>query len=295
MSDEDRCGEAPQDPPWSPELLAEFHAGSLDRETADELRPRVRADPAAQEILSALDATGAALDGQPPLTMPDHVAGRIEEALRAEARSRAAATSGDPSAASQAADSQQGRPADDPPVVDLDAARQRPGFGRRRGTGPRTDTGHRTGRRLGWAAGLVAAAAAVLGVVVVVTPDTGGGDRTRAADPAAPSRAAPEPAGPPPLALRGSDLSLTGEQFSAVLGKEQYSGLSDPERLIGCLQANGVDSGNPLGAREISLGGEPAQLLVLPTGRIGEFRLLAVGPDCGPGNPATIAETTVGG
>ena len=48
-------------------------------------------------------------------------------------------------------------------------------------------------------------------------------------------------------------------------------------------------------AREITLDGQRALLLVLPGGEIGQFRLLAVGPECGPGNPATLSDATFGG
>lgn len=266
MSGEQRRGGAPQGPPWPPELLADFQAGLLDRKTTEELHPRVHADPEAREILSALETTGAELADLPPLPIPDDVATRIDSALREEARSRETAGGG-PSPSAPVTPGE-GADSGGAGVVDLDRARRRR-------------------RRAGWGVGLVSAAAAVLGVLTLtpVLSGTGGGDHgTR---PTAP--------GPAPLALQGGEVSLDGQQFSEVLGSRQYSALSDPAQLIGCLQANGVDSGKPLGAREITLDGEPAQLFVLSTGRIGEFRLLAVGPGCGPGNPATLSDTTFGG
>ncbi|MBA8827718.1 hypothetical protein FHX42_005123 [Saccharopolyspora lacisalsi] len=255
MSGEDRRREAPQGPPWSPELLADFQAGVLDRETADELRPRVRADPEARQILAALEVTGAELADPPPLSIPDDVAVRIDAALREEASART------PRPPAEQVDSAAA------PVVDIDRARQRR-------------------RRRMWGAGLlggIAAAAAAVIIPTLLVPDDG--DLNTAPPPSS---------GQAPLALDG-ELSLNGEQFSRVMGTHQYSGLSDPERLVGCLRANGIGSGNPLGAREIALDGEPAQLFVLTTGELGEFRLLAVRPDCGPGNPATVSDTTYGG
>ncbi|WP_433870716.1 hypothetical protein [Saccharopolyspora sp. CA-218241] len=260
MSGEERRAGAPQGPPWSQDLLADLHAGALDRDTADALRVQVREDPDARQVLAALEAAEADLAGlradlahPPPLSIPDDVAARIDEALENEVRnwSRPAA--------------EQGPPAE---VVDFAAAQRR----RRRG--------------ITAGAGLLGVAAAAVTVFSLV-PTGDDTDRTAAPPPAAD--------GPPPLALAGGQVSLTGAQFADVLGTEQYGALADPQRLLGCLQANGVSSGRPMGAREITLDGRPAQLLVLPTGQIGQFRLLAVGPDCGPDNPATLSDTTFGG
>lgn len=76
----------PMGPPWSVDLIADLHAGVLPPEVAAQLRPRVEADPDAQEILRALDATLADLEALPSIPMPDHVAARIDAALAAEAR-----------------------------------------------------------------------------------------------------------------------------------------------------------------------------------------------------------------
>lgn len=73
------------DPPYSVELVAELHAGSLDAELAGQLWPRVRADPDAAAVLSALDATRAGLrqlDAHPvAVPIPPAVAARIDSAL----------------------------------------------------------------------------------------------------------------------------------------------------------------------------------------------------------------------
>lgn len=76
----------PMGPPWSVDLIADLHAGVLPPEVAAQLRPRVESDPAAMEILQALDATLEDLHALPPIPMPDHVAARIDAALAAEAR-----------------------------------------------------------------------------------------------------------------------------------------------------------------------------------------------------------------
>ncbi|GAA0507904.1 hypothetical protein GCM10011581_20250 [Saccharopolyspora subtropica] len=263
MSGEQRRSGAPQGPPWSLDLLADLHAGVLDQQTADELRVQVQDDPEAREILAALDATGADLAALPPLSIPDDVSARIEAALEDEVRAWAEQQGSAPATA----------PADQPgaEIVDFAAAKRR-----RR-------------RRFTLGAGLVGAAAAAAAVVFSVLPST-----QTSSDLAQPN--ATTAPGRGPLALQGDRVTLNGQQFSEVMGSEQYvSALTDPQQLIGCLQANGVSSGTPLGAREITLNGRLAQLLILPTGGLGQFRLLAVGPDCGPGNPATISDSTFGG
>jgi hypothetical protein len=144
-------------------------------------------------------------------------------------------------------------------------------------------------RRLGRGLGLLATAAAVVGIVVVAStaPNT------------VPEAAGPPPASPqarPPLALTGSQVRLDRAQLTDVLHSHQYSpALSDAQALQACLQANGVNNAKPLGAREVTLDGRPAQLMILPTTTIDRFRLIVVGPDCGPGNPATISDNTFGG
>ena len=48
-------GDTPQGPSWSLGLLADYHAGVLDQQTADALRAEIEADAAAQDVLAALD------------------------------------------------------------------------------------------------------------------------------------------------------------------------------------------------------------------------------------------------
>lgn len=298
MSGERRRSWAPQDPPWSPELLADLHAGALDDQTADELFAQVRHDPEATDLLAALDATATQLGEQPEPTVPDAVAGRIEAALSREIADGAdPQTTTGPQAAPQWPVPEQPQPVPEQPragsgtgaqVADLAAARRR-----------------RTRRAL-QVGGVLAGAAAVVGAIVLagVPPER---NNTQLADPGR----APEPNQPvepnqpggssvdtgqsPPLALRGEQVSLSGPQLSEVLSSEQYDALTRPEQLVGCLQANGVTSGKPIGARAITLNDQPAQLLIVPSGQIGQFRLLAVGPGCGPGEPATLSDSTVGG
>ncbi|GAB2653950.1 hypothetical protein GCM10027271_10420 [Saccharopolyspora gloriosae] len=266
MSGEQRRPETPQGPPWSLDLVADLHAGVLDQDVADELLPRIQADPEASELLAALEATSAELAELPAPTVPDDVAAKLDEALEAELRSWAMAPEGEnPNSAGTAGQPVEPEPA---PVLDLAAARRR-----RR-------------KRAGWTAGLLTAAAAVTGIVVLGTGGILQGDTDNAAAP-------PPQDGPPPLALRGD--AFPADRLGEALGSEQYGALADPEQLLGCLQANGVSSGNPLGAREVTIDGEPARALVLQGGGIGRFRILVVGQDCGPDRPATISDSTLGG
>lgn len=269
MSGEQRGPETPQDPPWSPELLADLHAGVLDEEAAEQLRDRVAEDAEAERVLAALDATSADLANVPPIPIPDDVAARIDTALQQEVRTWSDAQ---PTPATPSHDAR-----DSGTVVDL-APRRR--------------------RRWAWGgAGALAAAAAVVGVVVIpsVLNSTETGNQAGGQPSSQPSHHS----GPPPLALHGDGgggLTLNRDQLSEALDSQQYvSGLADPERMLACLRANGVDSGNPMGAREVTVDGQRAQLFILSTGKLAQFRLLTVGPECGPDTPATISDSTFGG
>ncbi|MGW5642900.1 hypothetical protein ACWEV3_24280 [Saccharopolyspora sp. NPDC003752] len=271
MSGEQRRTGAPQGPPWSLDLLADLHAGVLDQQTADQLRVQVQDDPEAREILAALDATSSDLAALPPLTIPDDVAARIDAALEDEVRAWAQEQSGAAAPAEPVAPQPAPAAEEGGQVIDFAAAKRR-----RR-------------RKFTLGAGLVGVAAAAAAVVFSVLPNSTSSDSNQAQPGATTGR-------PAPLALQGDQVTLNGEQFGEIMKSEQYSSaLADPQRLIGCLQANGVTGGKPLGAREITLNGNPAQLLILPGGGLGKFRLLAVGPDCGPGNPAKISDSTFGG
>ena len=228
----------PPDPALPLDLLADLHAEVLDEQVAAALRTRVRTDPRAREVLTALDATLADLRNLPTPAIPGWVVARLDAALASEVRAAGAF-----------------RPA--APVVDLTRRR----------------------RRTAWGGLLVTvAAAAVVGVVALGTGplETAGSPRAER----------------PALALSGGEL---GDGLDDALGALDFGPLSQPAALRACLDANGVPPGGaPLGAREVTLDGRPGVLLVLPTGEIARFRLLVVGPGCGPGNPSLLADDIVG-
>jgi hypothetical protein len=252
-------GGLPPGPPWPIDLLADLHAGLLDPPEADELRSRVESDPDSRGTLAALDATQRSLAALPRPRMPEDVAARIDAAIAGEAAARAAAPAG-------------------APVVDLTAERAR-----RRG--------------LITGAGILAAAAIIAVFIVVnLTGGTTGGQPNAGSSPSAGQTGVttrPDP-GTRPLALSSDNL---GEALDDTLGAAEYGPLADPSRLAGCLGANGAgqDAAAPVGAKQVTLDGEPGVLIVLPAGsNPPKWRLLVVGPECGPGQPAALADTTVG-
>ncbi|MGI9063960.1 MAG: hypothetical protein ACR2FQ_09155 [Pseudonocardiaceae bacterium] len=207
--------------PLPVELLADLHAGVLDDEHAAAVRRLVAADPRAQAVLAALDATVADLRAAPVPGLPPEVAVRLDAALAAESHRGA--------------------------VVPL-----------RRG--------------VAWGgAALLAAAAAALGIAVASGPlETAG---------------TPQEA---PLALTAQDL---GEGLDDALGAPDYGPLAEPGALQACLATTDAGAvGEPLGGREVTVGGRRGVLLVLPTGELARFRLLVVSPGC----TTVIADDVVG-
>ncbi len=153
------------------------------------------------------------------------------------------------------------------PVTDLAAARRR------------------RNRRLGWGAGLLAAAAALVAAVVIAVPTgtTGG----------TPMAEQTQGNGGAPLALRGDNM---GAGLGKALGVRDYGPLENRARLDECREAAGLDPDvRPVGVRPVTIDGHPAVLVVLTTGEFARYRLVAFAPDCGPGTPGVLKDTTVGG
>ena len=212
-------------------------------------------DAEALAVLSALDATQGELASLPPLRMPDAVAARIDAALAAEAAAL--------------------RPPPVPaPVADLSEARRR------------------RNRRLGLGGGLLAAAAATVGIIFAVVPsNTTAG--TPQAEPGASSTVQVDPPTQPPLALSDNQLASS---VPKVLGAKDPGALDTPQKLSACLTANGLDpNATPLGVRRVQLDSQDGIMIILPTGKVVRYRLLVVKPTCAAGNPATLANTVIGG
>lgn len=142
-------------------------------------------------------------------------------------------------------------------VVSLDAARRR------------------RKRNLGWGAGLLTAAAAVAAAVAIAVPE-------------------PTVDGTPNVALSFEGDQL-GAAFDEVNGVRDFGGLDNQKGLDACLDASGISLDEaPIGVRPATIDGEPAVLALYTTGELAQFRLIAVAPDCGPGNPGVLRDETIG-
>jgi hypothetical protein len=129
-------------------------------------------------------------------------------------------------------------------------------------------------QRVGWLAGALVAAAAVAVAVISI----------------------PHGTSTPPSAVGTPLTGLNTATLTAALGRSDYGPLSDPARRAACLAANQQDPNEtPAGAMQVVLTGKPGVLMVLTTGKLAQYRLLVVGPDCAAGNPDRLAETVVGG
>lgn len=261
-------------PEWSLELLADLHADALTGRVTARLRPRVAADPQARTVLAALDATVADLAALPtecPTRMPDAVVQRLDAALAIETQA----------IETQAIETQG---ADRHPSRLAAPARSQTAHRRAVPREPVTILAARRRLRPRWiGAGVLAAAVAGVAMSGVMS-GVMTGEAPRAGDALGAAAVAP----PAPLVLPGGDLSGA---LNHALGAHDYGPLSPPEALRHCLDANDVPvRDKPLGAREVTLDGRRGVILVLPTTRIDQFRLLVVGSDCGPGNAARMAD-----
>ncbi|MDX3191079.1 hypothetical protein PV458_21930 [Streptomyces sp. MN03-5084-2B] len=256
MTDESRGIGGTVGPPWSVDVLADLHAGVLDDTQAAELWPLVNADPEARAILDALDATQADLAALAAAPAPRMPA---EFAARLDAALAAEAAAAFPSRTQQAAPAPP-----DAQVVDLAAARRK------------------RNKRLGWAAGVLTAAAAAVVAVTVAIPNT-------AQQTGTPNVAAPT----------GPSVGNDGAGAQALVGKaigvRDFGPLQNEDRLDACIAAAGLDPKvRPEGIRPVNVGGKAGVMIILTTGKLAQFRLVAFGADCGPGNPAVLFDKVVG-
>ncbi|MDT7804573.1 MAG: hypothetical protein QOI78_8006 [Actinomycetota bacterium] len=259
MTDESRGIGGTVGPPWSVDVLADLHAGVLDDDRAAQLWPVVNADPEARAILDALDATQAdlaSLAEAPAPPMPAEFAARLDAALAAEAA--ATFRTAEVPAPRQAGTG-------NAQVVDLAAARRQ------------------RNKRLGWVAGVLTAAAAAVVAVTLAIPSTSQQSGT-------PNVAAP-PSGP----TVGSDGSGAQALVGKAIGVRDFGPLGTEDRLDACITAAGLDPKvRPEGIRPVNVGGKAGVMIILTTGKLAQFRLVAFGADCGPGNPAVLFDKVVG-
>jgi hypothetical protein len=259
MTDESRGIGGTVGPPWSVDVLADLHAGVLDDDRAAQLWPVVNADPEARAILDALDATQAdlaSLAEAPAPPMPAEFAARLDAALAAEAA--ATFRTAEVPAPRQAGTG-------NAQVVDLAAARRQ------------------RNKRLGWVAGVLTAAAAAVVAVTLAIPSTSQQSGT-------PNVAAP-PSGP----TVGSDGSGAQALVGKAIGVRDFGPLGTEDRLDACITAAGLDPKvRPEGIRPVNVGGKAGVMIILTTGKLAQFRLVAFGADCRPGNPAVLFDKVVG-
>ena len=247
------------EPPYSEDLLADLHAGALPDDTAAYMRERIINDPAAQQVLAALDRTSESLRSlsEEPKPVPPEVDSRIAATLSAIHND---------SLARDAAQQSSVAP------VDLSERRRR------------STTRAPRARVAALVVGAAAAIAVVVGVVAVVAIRTT--DESGAGVQAQPSTSA-------------STTQLDGvEKASAlsVLGRTGHTPFESEAALRRCTAANGVPASTPvLGSGEITVGGSERVAILLGTGMAGRFDALVVEQGCDTDNPATVSRTRLGG
>lgn len=90
-------------------------------------------------------------------------------------------------------------------------------------------------------------------------------------------------------------LPLSEPEILELLDRRpEYGPLADPARRAGCLTALGYPAATSvLGAREITVNGHPAVVLLLPGTPAGTIVALAVAPHCSSAETGLLADTTV--
>jgi hypothetical protein len=79
------------------------------------------------------------------------------------------------------------------------------------------------------------------------------------------------------------------------LGVRDFGPLENEKRLDACLLAAGLDLAiRPAGIRPVTVGAQTGVLVILTTGKFAQYRMVAFGPNCGPGNPAVLFDKVVG-
>ncbi|WP_067532557.1 hypothetical protein [Nocardia crassostreae] len=284
-------------PPFSPELLADLHAGNIPAELSERLWSAVRRDPAAIHYLASLDRVNTRLhdlarDESIAHPMPPAVAAKLERMIddlvtadltatgeqqvgtvhqfRAPNRSTHPApppTAPMPALTNALADTGQldFRALDDEPY-DPEFAPEPPRFD------------ERTARRLRWLTAAAAAVALLAGAVVAV-------DAIRSRE-VAPT---PVPAADFQLA---ADLPHT--DVLTAMGRHDITGpLAEGDALTDCLRATDLD--RPLlGSRNVTYSGQKAVLVLLAGPEAPTITAAVLGAGCTTGNPQLLASSDIG-
>lgn len=254
MTDEDRGIEAAGSP-WSVDLLADLHAGVLDEAESEQLWRRVNGDPEARAIIDALDATTADLAALRTAPVPPMPEDVAARIDAALAREAEQRSNSAPQRSDLA------------PVVSIEAARRR------------------RNKRIGWITGVVAVAAAAIVAVAVALPKSATTDGHPVAQPPPASQQAP-------LALRSDHPEAAIGQLTGVT---DYGPVGSADKLNSCLQAAGLAAtADPIGVRPGTIDGKPAVLVLLTTGNVAQFRLVALAPTCGADNAGVLLDKVIG-
>ncbi|GAA1483122.1 hypothetical protein GCM10009624_35620 [Gordonia sinesedis] len=317
------------EPPYSPELLADLHAGILPDDVAAHITARLPDDPAARQVLAALDRTRADLRGAPLDIggVPTSVDARTRDTLAAIRRdvqasrhrpdapsgtahapaTRPASTAPPPTAPQPTAPQPTAPPPTappptappptaPPPTAPQPTAPQSPGPPPL--APPPTPSGvlaldqaraRRRSRNQRAAAGFAVAAVVVAIVALTVTVVL----NRSSGD--GPSRAQPTSTASTGVAgAPGGDASDVA--MLAVLGKTDGAPFGSPEALRRCTAANDIPATTPVvGSGEVTLDGTRRIVILLGTGVAGRFTALVVDRGCDTGNPAFVSRTTIGG
>ncbi|AYF74652.1 hypothetical protein D7D52_13135 [Nocardia yunnanensis] len=295
-------------PPFSTQLLADLHAGSIPPEESERLWPAVRRDPEAMRYLSSLDRVDARLrdlgqDEHIAHPMPAEVADRLERMIADLAAEPAPAATSAPDRMATVTR----LPVAPPPVVRSTHPAPAPTAPIPVLNGTIFDTGRldpreleilepepepepepdlaepialeRPSRRLRWLTVAAAAAAVVAGTVVAVD--------ALGAHPVA-------PAAPPAAAAADLDASMPPGVLLTAMGRHDITGpLATANALSGCLRAAGLDR-QVLGSKNVVFSGTPGVLVLLAGPKPPQITAAVLGTGCGPGNPQILERTDIG-
>lgn len=300
------AGTAVPTPPFSTELLADLHGGSLPPEQSERLWPAVRRDPEAMRYLNSLDRVDDRLhelgrDEHIAHPMPAEVTARLERMIEdlatggqnpaagpAPAGRKATVTRlpvAPPPVTRSTPPSTTPMPALDGSIFDTGRLDPRELEDPETPAAPEDDTDpgepiplETPSRRLRWLTVAAAAAAAIAGAVVAVDAVS-----THTVAPAA-----------QPAADANLDPGLAPAAVLTAMGRHDITGpLAAGNALAACLQATGLDR-QVLGSRSVVFSGTPGVLVLLAGPKPPQITAAVLGTACGPGNPQVLARADIG-